>query len=307
MTGWSLIPCGPRRCKSQSAILRSIARPHPACQHVHVFDSHCHLDLSVYDADRAAVLARAAQAGIIGILVPAVRPSTFLRTQAMRSAAGAAIPVYIALGVHPQVAEQLSDSERSCAVDPDTIAATALSAGAVAIGECGLDGGTGARELQEQIFRAHIRAARLTRLPLVLHVLRGHQAAPRILREEGAAAVGGVMHSYSGGVELVSVYRDLGFAFSLAGPVTFPGARRPLDAARAIPDDLLLAETDGPDQTPHPHRGKRNEPAFMTEVIAALAGARGSNNAEIARLTTHNARRLFRLPGWSATETIPPC
>ena len=260
-----------------------------------VFDSHCHLDMPAFDGDRADVVARAQAAGIVGILVPAVRPATFAQTVALRSPPGPGVRVCIALGVHPQVVGDLSGVERTLATDPDAIAAAAMNAHAVAIGECGIDGGSGAGELQEQIFRAHIRAARTANLPLVVHVLRGHQVAPKILREEGAVKVGGVMHSYSGGVDLIPVYRDLGFAFSVAGPVTFPGARRPLDAARAIPDDLLLAETDGPDQTPHPHRGTRNEPAYLREVIDALARARDRDAADVAALTTRNARRLFRL------------
>jgi TatD DNase family protein len=122
-------------------------------------------------------------------------------------------------------------------------------------------------------------------------VLRAHDAAPRILREEGPIA--GVLHSYSGGAELVPVYRDLGLAFSFAGPVSYPNARRPVEAARAIPADLLLVETDAPDQAPEGHRGGRSEPAFLPAVIAALATARGVTPAEIRELTTANARRVF--------------
>src|SRR6185312_7924285 len=113
-----------------------------------------------------------------------------------------------------------------------------------------------------------IRAARAVNRPLVVHVLHAHDAAPRILREERAADVGGVMHSYSGGVDLVGVYRDLGFAFSFAGPVTYANARRPIEAARAVPDELLLAETDAPDQAPATRRGGRSEPAFLPEIVA---------------------------------------
>ncbi|HEY0707412.1 MAG TPA: TatD family hydrolase [Polyangia bacterium] len=261
-----------------------------------MFDSHCHLDLSAFDSDRAEVLRRAQGADLSGLLVPGVRPSTFAQVEALRTEADAPLPIVIAIGVHPQVADQLSADELAFATDPDAIAAAAEKARAVAIGECGLDGGTPAPERQEEILRAHIRAARATGLPLVLHVLRAHQAAPRLFREERLSEVGGVMHSYSGGADLVRVYQDLGLCFSVAGPVTFPGSRRPWQAARTIPADLLLAETDSPDQTPHPHRGKRNEPAFLREVIAALAQARGVPFEEMAVVTSRNARRLFRLP-----------
>ena len=129
--------------------------------------------------------------------------------------------------------------------------------------------------------------------PLSIHVLRAHDAAPRILREERASEVGGVMHSYSGGEHMVPISRDLGLCFSFAGPVTYGNARKPIAAARAIPETLLLAETDAPDQAPAAHRGGRSEPAYVAEVIAGLAAARGVPAREIADLTTANARRLF--------------
>jgi TatD DNase family protein len=161
------------------------------------------------------------------------------------------------------------------------------------VGECGLDGATGDHERQEQLFRAHIRAARAVKRPLVIHVLRAHDVAPRILEEERAHEVGGVMHSYSGGEHLVPIYRALNLAFSFAGPVTYPNARKPIAAARAIPDALLLAETDAPDQAPAAHRGSRSEPAYVADVIAGLAAARGVSAQQIAELTRANARRLF--------------
>jgi TatD DNase family protein len=261
-----------------------------------VYDSHCHLDLARFDADRADVVLRAAQAGVTGILVPAIRPATFATLTATVAAARAIVGapgIALAIGVHPQIVPELDDDERRLALDPEAIAAAASAAGAVAIGECGLDGGTADLDQQERVLRAHVRAARLLHLPLVLHVLRGHDLAPRVLAEEGARDVGGVMHSYSGGAALIPVYRDLGFAFSLAGPVTFPGSRRPVEAARLIPPDLLLAETDAPDQSPAGHRGQRNEPAFLPEIVAALAAARNEAVTTVAALITRNAERIF--------------
>ncbi|HEY0482553.1 MAG TPA: TatD family hydrolase [Kofleriaceae bacterium] len=252
-----------------------------------MIDTHCHLDLAAFDADRDAVVARATAAGVTGILVPAIRPRTWdaVRELARRHAAAG---VRHALGIHPQIVPELLPGELA----GDLTARLAEAAhDAVAIGECGLDGGTGARALQEQIFRAHVRAARDTGKPLVVHVLRAHDAAPRILRDDGP--VTGVLHSYSGGADLVAVYRDLGMAFSFAGPVTYGNARRPIAAARAVSDALLLAETDAPDQSPEPHRGGRSEPAYVADVIAGLAAARGASAADLAALTTANARRIF--------------
>ena len=250
-----------------------------------MIDTHCHLDLAAFDRDRDEVVARAVAAGVVGMLVPGVRPRTWdgVRALAKRHAG-----VRYALGIHPQVVPELDDAEWGGDL---TARLAEAAAEGCAIGECGLDGGTGAHERQEAIFRAHVRAARATDRPMILHVLRAHDAAPRILREEGP--VRGVLHSYSGGAALVPVYRDLGMAFSFAGPVTYDNARRPIEAARAVPDALLLAETDAPDQAPTAHRGGRCEPAFVADVIAGLAAARGTTADAIAALTTANARRLF--------------
>jgi len=249
-----------------------------------VIDSHCHLDLAAFDADREDVIARAIAAGVTGLLVPAIRPSTWEHVRAL----GKRREIAIAIGIHPQIVPELAPEE---ILDADALAAAA--ADAAAVGECGLDGGTERMELQEQIFRAHVRAARAVNKPLVVHVLRAHDAAPRILREERAHEVGGVIHSYSGGAALVPVYRDLGFAFSFAGPVTYANARKPIEAARAVPAELLLAETDAPDQAPAAFRGGRSEPAYVREVIGGLAAARGAEMEEIAALTAANARRIF--------------
>jgi TatD DNase family protein len=244
-----------------------------------VIDTHCHLDVAAFDRDRAEVLARAVAAGVTGILVPAIRH----RPNAIDHRL-----IRIALGIHPQIVPELPAGER--ALDAEHLASEAIAAGACAIGECGLDGATGERELQDALFRVQIRAARIARLPLVVHVLRAHDVAPQILREESAHEVGGVLHSYSGGAELVATYARLGFAFSFAGPVTYPNARKPIEAARAVPADLLLAETDAPDQAPAAHRGGRSEPAFVADVIAGLAAARGD---DAAALCLANARRIF--------------
>jgi TatD DNase family protein len=252
-----------------------------------VIDTHCHLDVAAFDADRDAVIARAVAAGVTGMVIPAIRPRTWDGLRAL-AARHAAVGVRCAFGIHPQIVPALADDEWAGDLTARLVDA---AAGACAIGECGLDGGTAEHARQETIFRAHVRAARATGKPLVIHVLRAHDAAPRILRDEGP--VTGVMHSYSGGADLVGVYRDIGLCFSFAGPVTYGNARRPVDAARAVPAALLLAETDAPDQSPHAHRGQRSEPAFVADVIAGLAAARGAPVDEIAALTTANARRLF--------------
>jgi TatD DNase family protein len=254
-----------------------------------VIDTHCHLDTAAFDADRDEVLARAAAAGVTGVLVPAIRPRTW---QALAELARSRPLLRFALGIHPQVVPELEPGEVGEDF-VDVLARAIEDSGAVAVGECGLDGGTGEHERQEQLFRAHIRAARAVGKPLVVHVLRAHDVAARILREEQAGDIGGVMHSYSGGEHLLPVYRALALSFSFAGPVTYPNARKPVAAARAVPDDLLLAETDAPDQAPAAYRGNRSEPAYVAAVIEGLARARDASPRDIAELTARNARRLF--------------
>ena len=249
-----------------------------------MIDTHCHLDLAAFDADRDAVIARALAAGVDGILVPAIRPRTWA---ALGELVGRHTCLRAAYGIHPQIVPELHPDELA---DLEPRLAEAC-AGAIAVGECGLDGGTGEHERQSQIFRTHIRVARALDKPLIVHVLRAHDAVPRILREEGP--VRGILHSYSGGPELVSIYAALGMAFSFAGPITYANARRPIEAARAVPEDLLLVETDAPDQAPEPHRPGRSEPAYVVAVIAGLATARGRSPSEIATLTAANAHRLL--------------
>jgi TatD DNase family protein len=249
-------------------------------------DSHCHLDLPLFDADRELVVGRAVAAGVEGIVIPAIRPSTFsfLRELAARYPS----VVKLAFGIHPQVVPDLTPAELA-AVDR---LGEELD-GAVAVGECGLDGATGDHEAQERLFRRQIAVARERRLPLLVHVLRAHDRAPAILAEERAGEVGGVMHSYSGPADMVKVYADLGFCFSFAGPVTYKNARKPLEAARAVPDHLLLVETDAPDQAPVPHRGGRSEPAFIAPIAEALAAARGVTAFELAATMRANTRRVL--------------
>lgn len=249
-----------------------------------MIDTHCHLDLPAFD-DLDAVVARATAAGVLGMLIPAIRPRTWSALRAL-AATHRGAGMRWAIGVHPQIVPELAPDELDGLEQRLADEAT----DAIAIGECGLDGNTANKELQEAIFRSHLRVAHALGKPVIVHVFHAHDLAPKILREERCS---GVLHSYSGGADLVSVYRELGMAFSFAGPISYPNARRPVEAARVIPDELLLVETDAPDQAPEGHRGGRSEPAFLPAVIAGLAAARGVTAEAIAELTTANARRLF--------------
>ena len=170
--------------------------------------------------------------------------------------------------------------------------------GIVAVGETGLDFhyDRSPRPAQRTAFARTVALARAIRRPLVVHVREAHAEAAAILRAEGAAAVGGVIHCFTGERDDVGPYLDLGFSISVAGIVTFKNADALRDAVRAVPLDRLLVETDAPYLAPVPHRGRRNEPAHVRLVAEMVATVRGEPFAVVAGATAANARRLFSLP-----------
>jgi TatD DNase family protein len=258
-----------------------------------VIDTHCHLDDPAFDADRDEVLRRARAAGVTDVLVPAVGPD---RWDALAAWAAATPRVHFGLGIHPQLLPDLDPAGDDARLD--TLEAALRRGGAVAVGECGLDAPSVAAgasmERQVAVLRGQLRLARRFDLPVVLHCLRAHDALLALLAGEPLPA-GGVLHSFSGSADQARAYGRFGLHFAFAGPVTYERARKPLDAARAVARDRLLLETDAPDQTPRPRRG-RNEPAHLPLVAAALAAAVAASVEEVDALTSANARALFRLP-----------
>ncbi len=259
-----------------------------------MIDTHCHLDAAPFDADREAVLRRARAAGVTGVVVPAVEPGGWADLLAL---VAGRLDLHAGLGIHPQALPGIDPGadDRHLA-DLEAM----LSRGeAIAVGECGLDGGAVAAgasmDRQRAVLRGHLAIARRLGLPVLLHGLRAHDALREELERDGVPA-GGVLHSFSGSAELVPPFAGLGLHFSFAGPVTYPEARKPLAAVRAVPPGRLLVETDAPDQAPHPHRGGRNEPGHLPLVLGAVAAALGRTVAEVERETSDSARALFRLP-----------
>jgi TatD DNase family protein len=256
-----------------------------------LIDTHCHLDASRFDTDREAVLERAWAAGLSSIVVPGVGPSDW---ELLLSWKNPRVPV--ALGVHPQLLPELPASgDDKMLADLDALLARG---GSVAVGECGLDGPSepGApMDRQLSVLRAHFALARKHRLPLIVHVLRAHPHFKRLIQEEPIPARGLLMHSYSGSVDFTPGYARYGCHFSFAGPVTFEGARRPIEALKKIPLERLMAETDAPDQAPHPHRGGRCEPAYLPLIIEGLARGLGKDVEAVRAATTENAKAFFRL------------
>ncbi len=256
-----------------------------------MIDTHCHLDVPRFDVDRPAVLERAWAAGLEGLVVPGIGPAGW---EALLEWPGRDARVQVGLGLHPQLLPELpprGDDAHLARLDE------LLGRGvATAVGECGLDGPSerGAPlDRQLAVLRAHLALARKHRRPVLLHCLRAHPHLLRLLGQEPPLPAGVVLHSYSGSADLVRKYAAFGCHFSFAGPVSFEEARRPLDALRAVPLDRLLAETDAPDQAPHPHRGQRSEPSYLPLVVEAMARARGEPLGAVRAAVTENARRLF--------------
>ena len=257
-------------------------------------DAHCHLDDL---EDPAAVIARARAAGVGHLVVNGLWRAAGDFGAALRLAGEHA-------GLWPTAAIHPHDCARAPQDDWDRLEKLAADPRVVAVGETGLDFhyNHSPPDRQREAFRWTIALALRVNKPLVVHVREADAEAARILAEAGAGGVGGQIHCFSGDCAAARAYLDLGFHVSFSGIVTFKSAGEQREAARLTPDDRLLVETDSPYLAPMPHRGKRNEPAFVVEVAKRLALVRGVGFEALADLTTANARRLFRLPPTGETQ-----
>jgi TatD DNase family protein len=250
-------------------------------------DSHCHLDFPDFAPELDAVVARAGAAGI-GHMVTI---STRVRRHAQVLAIAERFPnVTCSVGTHPHHAHEELDVTAADLIE------RAQHPKIVAIGEAGLDYhyDNSPRAAQEQGFRTHITAARATGLPLVIHSREADDDTARILEEEsGKGAFPAVLHCFTGGPELARRALALGHFISFTGIVTFKNSGALREIAKSVPADRFLVETDAPYLAPLPYRGKRNEPAYVTEVAKVLAAVRGVTPEEIARQTTANFFKLF--------------
>jgi TatD DNase family protein len=250
-------------------------------------DSHCHLDFPELRADFDGVLARMQASGV----THALTISTTLQTYpAVREVAGLRPNLWCSAGVHPD--ERRDGREASV----EELLAMADDPKVVAIGETGLDyfRVEGDTEWQRERFRAHIRAARECGKPLVVHTRESAADTVRILGEEGARDVGGVMHCFTESWEVASAAIDLGFFISFSGIVTFKNAKPLKEVAKQVPLDRMLVETDSPYLAPVPHRGKTNEPAYVRHVAEEIARLQEVDVERVAAATTANFFSLFR-------------
>jgi TatD DNase family protein len=250
-------------------------------------DSHCHLDFPDFGAELDAIVARAGAKGV-GFMVTI---STRVRRHAQVLAIAERFPnVCCSLGTHPHHAHEELD------ISAADLVAQARHPKIVAIGEAGLDYhyDNSPRTAQEQGLRTHIAAARETGLPLVIHSREADADMARILEEESrAGAFAAVLHCFTGGRDLALAGVALGFYVSFSGILTFKRSDDLRAIAAELPAERILVETDAPYLAPGPWRGKRNEPAYVTETAQVLAQARGASTEDIARQTTDNFFRLF--------------
>jgi TatD DNase family protein len=257
-----------------------------------MIDSHCHLADETYADDLPEVVRRARDAGLERVMVILEAGNTKEAAQGTR-VEQLWPDTRFAIGVHPHQAHLFAaDPESAASLVRTQLAATPA---ARAIGEIGLDYhyDYSPREVQHAVFRAQIRVARDTGLPVVIHTREADADTVAILREEGEGQIGGVLHCFTGTPALARAGLDLGFYISLAGIVTFPKAGELRETILAVPVDRLLTETDSPFLAPVPYRGKRNEPAHVVRVVETLAGLYQLAVEDMARRTTENFHALF--------------
>jgi TatD DNase family protein len=266
-----------------------------------LIDSHAHLDSSQFNADRDAVIKRARKAGLVAIVN--------IGADVVSSRAAVALSekykfIYATVGFHPHGAKDVTPRVL------DELRALARHPKVVAIGEIGLDyyRDRSPRPVQRRVFAQQLELATELELPIVIHdrdanddviaTLRDWATSsatfpPNIGGDQGGARGLGVFHTYSAGPERLEEVLALGFYISISGPVTFPKAEKLREVAAKVPLERLLIETDCPYLTPEPHRGRRNEPAYVQYVAEAIARARGISPKAVAKATTDNTRRLF--------------
>ncbi|HEX6613278.1 MAG TPA: TatD family hydrolase [Rhodanobacteraceae bacterium] len=252
-----------------------------------LFDSHVHLDAAEFDADRGQVLADARRQGVAEMLIPAISAAGW---EPLRALCESEPGLHPAFGLHPLFLAQHRDA------DLDALGSWLSSNRARAVGECGLDYADDSLDRERQLFflRAQLRLAREFDLPLVLHA-RGAFEQVILELEKFDGKLRGVVHSFSGSEEQARRLWKIGFHLGIGGPVTYVRAHRLRGIVAQLPIEYLLLETDAPDQPDAAHRGQRNEPARLVEILRCVAQLRGEPAARVAATTTANARRLFAL------------
>ncbi|MCB9460066.1 MAG: TatD family hydrolase [Anaerolineaceae bacterium] len=259
-----------------------------------MIDTHCHLNFDSYDEDRDAVITRAIEASVTTVIIPAVDIETSREAIDLSNEYSG---IYGAVGIHPNSTSQFAET------DVDTLEALAQSEKVVAIGEIGLDyyWDKSPKAKQKDAFEAQLDLAAKLNLPVIIHNREASEDVIDILEAWAKSLEGalrerpGVMHSFSAPQQIAERAIAAGFYLGFTGPITFKKADELRSIAARVPLDKILVETDGPFLTPHPYRGKRNEPAYIPYIVDRLASLHQILVEEMAAITTTNAHRLFGL------------
>ncbi len=254
-----------------------------------LFDTHAHLHDPAFAGDRTAVLGRARAAGVARILTVGTDPESAAEAVAL---AAVEPDVWAAVGIHPHDAAKADEAAL------ERIAALARAPRVVAVGEIGLDyyRNLSPRDVQQRVLRWQLGLAREVGKPVLLHCREAHADLLAALEGEGVRGVGGIMHCFSGDLDIARRCLDLGLLVSIAGPVTYPNARRLGEVVRTLGLEPLVIETDCPYLPPQPWRGTRNEPAYLPETAARVAALCGLPVEVVAARTTRTACERLGVP-----------
>ena len=252
-----------------------------------LIDTHCHLDLEPLRSNLDEVVSSACRAGVTRFVVPGVHPDGWVRLADLPKRHKGIFPAF---GIHPMHANLVDDSRLG---ELEQIAATG-----VAIGETGLDPAYSVSlELQERAFREQLRLAVLLDLPVLVHCRQAFHRTLQVLQEERVQVVGGIMHAFSGSVEMAREFIRLGFVISVSAMVTRENAVKPLRLVRELPLECLVLETDAPDMTPHCYKGEWNQPAYMVETLLTVAAIKAVRPEDVVRSSrSASLRVLNRMP-----------
>ncbi len=278
-----------------------------------MIDTHCHLEMDDFDQDREEVIKRARDAGIEAIIT--------IGSDLKGNIGGLELSkkydlIYCSVGFHPHDAKDFTEEifekikswatlytmqDTGCKMQDLN---AELNPKVVAIGEIGLDYhyDNSPREIQRQVFMKQLQLAKEVNLPVIIHSREAKKDTLEIIKGSGINK--GVLHCFSGDIDMAEKAMAMGLYISIAGPITFKNAKRPREIAKAIPDDYLLIETDAPYLTPEPFRGRRNEPSYLVHTARAIAELRGVTIEDVARITTLNAKRLFKIGQMSEKGVI---
>lgn len=251
-----------------------------------LFDTHVHLNAEQYKEDLEEVIKRAQSEGVTNMVVVGFDRPTIEKAMLLVEKYDF---LYASVGWHPVDAIDMTEA------DLEWIEELSAHPKVVALGEMGLDyyWDKSPKDIQKEVFRKQIALAKRVKLPIIIHNREATQDIVDILKEEGAEEIGGIMHCFSGSEEIAKECMKMNFYISFGGPVTFKNAKKVKEVAADIPLDYLLIETDCPYLTPHPFRGKRNEPAHVKLVAEEIARLKELPFEEVARVTTENAKKLF--------------